>query len=172
MTAKLTRRGFLNLTAATAGLTALAACVTAPSEQAAPEDEGVTIQFWIFWGQPGRIADQILADPGLPEYMGNNTLDFRTGVASEAYLAAIAAGTPPDIGALGFYLDFMARDVVVEVTDYVAASSVINEEDYIATNWQHDPLRRSPKGCSGYRRFRTTWILLQCTHGSRCGFGP
>ncbi len=136
MTTKLTRRGFLNLTAATAGLTALAACVTAPSEQASPEEEAVTIQFWLFWGQPGRIADQILADPGLAEYMGNNTLDFRTGVASEAYLAAIAAGTPPDIGALGFYLDFMARDVVDEVTDYVAASSVIKKDDFIPTNWE------------------------------------
>lgn len=136
MTTKLTRRGFLNLTAATAGLTALAACVTAPLELGAPEEEAVTIQFWLFWGQPGRIADQILADPGLAEHMGNNTLDFRTGVASEAYLAAIAAGTPPDIGALGFYLDFMARDVVDEVTDYVAASSVIKKDDFIPANWE------------------------------------
>ncbi len=136
MTAKLTRRGFLHLAAATAGLTTLAACTIAPSEQAAPEAEGVTVQFWIFWGQPGRIADQILADPGLVEYMGNNTLDFRTGVANEARLAAIAAGTPPDIGALGYYLDFMARGVVDDLTDFIAASSVINEEDFIATNWE------------------------------------
>ncbi len=136
MTAKLTRRGFLNLAAATAGLTALAACATVPTAQTAPEAEGVTVQFWIFWGQPGRIADQILADPGLAEYMGNNTLDFRTGVANEARLAAIAAGTPPDIGALGYYLDFMARDVVDDLTDFIAASSVINEEDFIATNWE------------------------------------
>ncbi len=172
MTARLTRRGFLNLTAATAGLTALAACVVVPPEQAATAEEGVTVQFWIFWGQPGRIADQILADPGLPEYMGNNNLDFRTGVASEAYLAAIAGGTPPDIGALGYYLDFMARDVVVEVTDYVAASSVINEEDYIATNWQMTHYEGVQKGVPAIEGFVRRGFYYNARMVEEAGLDP
>ncbi len=135
-----TRRDFLRVAGTAGGLAALAAC--APTAPAAGEvagavvEEGVTVNFWIFWGQPGRIADQLLATPELEELMGPNTLEFRTSVAREARLAAIAAGTPPDIGALGNYLDFMARGVVVPLDDYIAASTMINAEDFIPGNWE------------------------------------
>ncbi len=138
MTKQLTRRGFLRLSAAASGIAALAACA-APAVDGtgeAPAAEGVTVNFWIFWGQPGRIAEELLATPELPELMGNNTLEFRTAVAQEARLAAVAAGTPPDIGALGNYLDFMARGVVVPLDDYIAASDMINQDDFIPGNWE------------------------------------
>lgn len=172
MTSKLTRRGFLNLATATAGLTALAACVPAPAGQAAPEEEGVTVQFWIFWGQPGRIADQIMADPNLPDYMGDNTLEFRTGVANEARLAAVAGGTPPDIGALGYYLDFMARDVVVEVTDYVAASSVISEDQFIETNWQQTHYEGVQKGIPAIEGFVRRGFFYNAGMVAEAGLDP
>lgn len=137
---KLTRRGFLRLTAAASGVAALAACApgAAPAESDAGTAmaEGVTVNFWIFWGQPGRISEELLATPELAELMGPNQLEFRTAVAQEARLAAVAAGTPPDIGALANYLDFMARGVVVPLDDYVAASTMINQEDFIPGNWE------------------------------------
>ncbi len=172
MASKLTRRGFLNLATVTAGLTALAACAPAPSGQAGSEEEGVTVQFWIFWNQPGRIADQIMADPALPDYMGDNTLEFRTGVANEARLAAVAAGTPPDIGALGFYLDFMARDVVVELTDYIAASSVINEEDFIETNWQQTHYEGVQKGVPAIEGFVRRGFFYNAGMVAEAGLDP
>ncbi len=156
MTTKLTRRGFLGLAAASASLAALSACAgAAPADSAAgePAEEGVTVNFWIFWGQPGRIADQIMADPSLPDYMGNNTLEFRTAVAQEARLAAVAAGTPPDIGALGNYLDFMARGVVIDLSDYIAASNIINEEDFIEANWAMIQYQGVPYGVPAIEGF-------------------
>lgn len=136
---QLTRRGFLQLAAVAGGTAALAACAApggSDTGAAEPMAEGVTVNFWIFWGQPGRIAEELMATPELPELMGNNTLEFRTSVAQEARLAAVAAGTPPDIGALGNYLDFMARGVVVPLDDYIAGSDMINQEDFIAGNWE------------------------------------
>ena len=135
----LTRRNFLRATAAAGGLAAAAACAPgAPAASGAAEApaEGVTVNFWIFWGQPGRIQDELLATPELAELMGPNQLEFRTSVAQEARLAAVAAGTPPDIGALGNYLDFMARGVVVPLDDYVAASDAISPENFIEVNWE------------------------------------
>lgn len=137
MSSRLTRRGFLGLAAASASLVALSACEpVAPAASSEDEmAEGVKVHFGLNWSNSARILDQLLADPNLPDFMGDNTLEIRTSIGTEAVLAAVASGTPPDIGAIGHYVDFMARDVVVEVTDHVAASSIINEEDFIETNW-------------------------------------
>ncbi|MEM7031541.1 MAG: substrate-binding domain-containing protein [Chloroflexota bacterium] len=137
------RRDFLRGASVATAAGVLAACAPAGSTGSAsdagggdaPSAEAQTVSFWIFWTQPGKIADQLLATSELEELMGGNTLDFKTGVNQEARLTAIAGGTPPDIGALGDYTDFMARGVVDPLDDYVATSSVINEEDFLGTNW-------------------------------------
>lgn len=68
--------------------------------------------------------------------MGGNTVDFKTGVDREARLTAVAGGTPPDIGILGEYLDFMSRGVVVPLDDYIAASDIVSEDKFIPGNWE------------------------------------
>lgn len=171
----LTRRDFLRVAGATGGLAALAACTTAmPAGGDAGEAaaEGVTVNFWIFWGQPGRIADQLLATPELAELMGNNTLEFRTSVAQEARLAAIAAGTPPDIGALGNYLDFMARGVVVPLDDYVAASDIINEEDFIPANWAMVKYQGTIYGVPGIEGFVRRGLFYNTKLVAEAGLDP
>jgi maltose-binding protein MalE len=140
--AGLSRRTFLAGLSALGVGAVLAACAPAatPSqapaaEGDAPSAEGVTVAFWIFWTQPGKIAEQLLATPELAELMGDNQLDFKTGVNEEARITAVAGGTPPDIGALGFYLDFMSRGVVIPLDDYVASSEIISPDKFIPGNW-------------------------------------
>ncbi len=145
----LNRRSFLRGAGMLAAGGLLAACApAAPAGEAqpaasggeaaaAPAVEGKTISFWVFWSQPGNIADQMLADPGLESYIGaGNKIDFKSGVNQEARLTAVAGGTPPDIGILGNYLDFMARGAVIPLDDYIGASSVISQDKFIPGNWE------------------------------------
>lgn len=101
----------------------------------APSEEGKVIDFWVFWTQPGRIADQLLATPELEELLDGNTLEFKSGVDQDARLTAVAGGTPPSIGILGNYLDFMARDVVIPLDGYIETSDIISPENFIPGNW-------------------------------------
>jgi ABC-type glycerol-3-phosphate transport system substrate-binding protein len=163
----LSRRDFLRgaTLATAAGL--MAACVpaTAPTQpstaseasdaqEAAPAAEGKTISYWVFWGSPGGIAEELLADPDLGSYIGEgNTLDFKSGVNQEARLTAVAGGTPPDVGILGNYLDFMARGVVVPIEDYIATSDVISQDKFIAGNWEVIQYQGTVYGVPGFECF-------------------
>lgn len=143
-TGLLSRRSFLRSIGAVSVGAMLAACAApggAPQQagtggEAAPAKEGVVIQHWIFWTQPEKIKDQLLATDSLKTALGDNTLDFKTGVNPEATLAAVAGGTPPDIGALNYYLDFMYKGVVMPLDDYIASSTVISKDKFIPGNWE------------------------------------
>lgn len=136
----ISRRTFLQGMAAVGAGSLVAACAPSadPGSGAADSasEEGKVIDFWIFWTQPGRIADQLLATPELEELLGGNTLDFKTGVDQEARLTAVAGGTPPSIGALGSYLDFMSRDVVIPLDGYIETSNIISPDNFIPGNWE------------------------------------
>ncbi|MEZ4868606.1 MAG: extracellular solute-binding protein [Caldilineaceae bacterium] len=139
----MSRRAFLQGVGVVGIGGALAACATVPGGsntaaggENAPAAEGKTIQFWVFWGQPGVIAEQILADEALQSALNGNKLDFRTGVNEEARLTAVAGGLPPDIGALSNYQSFMATGVVMPLDDYIATSDVISQDKFIEANWQ------------------------------------
>ncbi len=98
--------------------------------------EGVEIQYWAFWTQLGNVKEQFEATEELQAALGDNTWDFRTGVDQEARLTAVAAGTPPDIGALSNYFDFMTRGAVIPLDDYIEASDVVSEDKFIPGNWE------------------------------------
>ncbi|GIV78092.1 MAG: ABC transporter substrate-binding protein [Litorilinea sp.] len=146
----LSRRAFLRGLSALGVGAALAACApsaapesgtTAGGSGEAPSKEGVTIQYWVFWSQLGALKEAFEQTEEWQEAMGDNTWEFRSGIEQEARLTAVAAGTPPDIGALGNYLDFMIRGVVIPLDDYVEASDIIDPEQFIASNWdvcQHE----------------------------------
>ena len=158
MNKKLSRRDFLRMgTLTTAGLVA-AACAQqapapaeqpaeeAPAEEAAaeeepqaeaPAEEGVTVQYWFGWGgtYAGQTWDALRETDEFAEAIGNNTLETK-GSASEAITTAAAAGAPPDGASNVQYLDFMARDVLIPIDDWVAASSTIQKDDYLELNWK------------------------------------
>ena len=140
----LSRRTFLR-GAGTVGVGALLAACAAPGGapagqsaaggEAAPDVAGKEIKFYVFWGSPGAIAEDMLADPALESYIGTgNTIDFKSGFNQEAILTAVASGTPPDIGIWNNYLDFMARGVAIPLDDYIATSDKISADKFIPGN--------------------------------------
>ena len=112
----LSRRNFLR-GVGTVGVGAVLAACSAPGGtpstttggETAPDAAGKTIKFYVFWGSPGAIAEDLLADPALESYIGTgNQIDFKADFTAEARLTAVASGTPPDIGIWGTYLDYGA----------------------------------------------------------------
>lgn len=105
------------------------------SEPAQPE--GTLIQYWVGWGgsYAGQTWDLLKETDEFKEALGNNEFEIKGSVATEAFLTAIAAGTPPDGAANIQYLDYMARGVCRAIDDYVAASTVLKKEDYLADSW-------------------------------------
>jgi multiple sugar transport system substrate-binding protein len=130
---KLSRREFLRTGALAAGGAALAGAI--PSALAAPPaQEGVTITFWAFWSQYQQVIDAVLEE--MNAYIAPNTVEVTTGVnAEQAFLPAVAAGTPPDIGTGHHYVDYMSNAQVVPIDDLVAASDVVQKQFYAEANW-------------------------------------
>lgn len=170
----LSRRTFLQSMAAVGAGSLLAACAPAatPDGGGGASDEPKTVSFWIFWTQPGKIADQLLETEELEQLMGGNQLDFKTGVDQEARLAAIAGGNPPDIGALGNYTDFMARGVLDPLDDYVAASDVINEEDFIEANWSQTQYEGAMYGIPAIEGFVRRALYYNAKMVEEAGLDP
>lgn len=158
----LSRRSFLRGVGTLGAGMLLAACAApgtpgqqaAPGGEAAPSAEGKEIKFYVFWSQPGNIAEELLADPALESFIGaGNTLDFKYGFNTEARLTAVAGGTPPDIGIWGSYLDFMSRDVVVPLDDYVATSDTLSADKFIPGNWDVVQYKGNVYGIPGFECF-------------------
>lgn len=142
----LSRRDFLRAMSALGAGSVLAACVpAAPSpstggateeqEAAAPAAEGVKLQLWAFWTQLGKVEEKFRQTEELKQALGNNTVEFRFGFEREAFLAAVAGGTPPDAGTQWGYIDFMSRGAAIPLDDYIAASTVISPDKFIEGNW-------------------------------------
>ncbi len=157
----LSRRNFLR-GVGTVGAGALIAACSSPGStpsastggEAAPDAAGKTIKFYVFWGSPGAIAEELLADPALESYIGTgNQIDFKADFTAEARLTAVASGTPPDIGIWGSYLDFMARGAVIALDDYIAASSVISPDKFIPGNWDVIQYQGKVYGIPGFECF-------------------
>ncbi|MCB9149225.1 MAG: extracellular solute-binding protein [Caldilineaceae bacterium] len=158
----LSRRDFLRGLSALSVSGLLAACSPAgtPSGSEAEggdtgaSQEGKTISYWVFWGSPGAIADELLADPELGKYIGEgNTIDFKSGVDQQARLTAVAGGTPPDVGILGEYLDFMSRGVVDPLDSYIETSEVISQDKFIPGNWEVIQYQGTVYGIPGFECF-------------------
>ncbi len=152
----LNRRDFLKTASAVAAGGLLAACGGAPATEApkaeapkaeAPKAEakptavpaaaeGVTVQYWFSWGESYAVKtwDALKALPELKDVLGNNKLEVK-GSAGDAITTAVAGGTPPDGASNVQYLDYMARGVLVPITDWVAASKIVKKESYLEGTW-------------------------------------
>jgi len=151
---KLSRREFLRLSALTSAAATLAACggqEAAPEEEmaespagesaespaeAAPAAEGVTTTWWYAWGNLPPAVDRMVETDEFKEWMGGDTLEHKGSVESEALLAAVAAGTPPDGGSNFDYPSLWSRGAVLPVNDMVETSSMVKEDDIIPALWE------------------------------------
>ncbi len=148
---RLSRRQFLYGTALVAAGGVLAACTPTatpttaakPAEQkpaaptAAPAaKEPKLIKYHIFWNQPQVWEEPFrkTAEWQAIEAKGYK-IEFGTGRGGDAGRTAVAAGTPPDVGDLGPQFDFALGGKLMDLTDYVAASSVIKPDLYFKPNW-------------------------------------
>lgn len=140
----LSRRAFLRMTSLAAAGAALAACIpqgnsapAASSDGAAPAAENATVQYWTGWGgdYAGKSWDDIRALPAFQELMGSNQIEIKVLSGEEALLTAVAGGTPPEGSSNINYLDYMARDVLVPIADWVANSELIREDAYLPGTW-------------------------------------
>lgn len=153
-TKTLTRRSFLRLSATTSAAVALAACAQAPVPAPAPaaatevpkpaeqataapaEAKPVTLQYWFGWG--GSFADALNAAIATDEFkqmLPGVTVEGVPSSGDEKFLAAVAAGTPPDGVSNVSYPELIARGAATPVTDWVNTSTVIKKDDIFQSTW-------------------------------------
>jgi maltose-binding protein MalE len=160
----LSRRDFLRTASLFTAAGVLAACTGAPTQQvqqpaaeqpaeaaateeaaaaeeagaAAPAGDAITVQYWFGWGgnYAGNAWDTMKGLDKFKEVVGENiTLEPSGSSGGEKLLTAVAAGTPPDGASNVQYLDYMARGVLVPIDDWVAASSIVQQDKYLEGSW-------------------------------------
>jgi maltose-binding protein MalE len=147
MAKKLSRRDFLRGVSFVAAGSVLAACApqaaptsapaaVQPTEAPQPAAAPKSITYWCQWsGTYPKGVEEMMKTPEWKQYMGDTTVEVKSAVTEDALLTSIAGGTPPDTAANYNYLDYMARDVLRPVDDYVAASKNIKKADFFDGNW-------------------------------------
>lgn len=138
----ISRRQFLQWGAMTAGAVALAACAPSAAPSAAPSGESAapaaapaTVQYWYAWGNLDPAMEKILATEEFQAHMGGATVEYKGSTNSEALLTAVAAGTPPDGASNYSYVELFTRGATIDVTDMVAASTIIDGDDILEGLW-------------------------------------
>lgn len=142
----LTRRDFLRVSAAAAGL-ALAACApaAAPSTEPgaggdAPAAESTQIAYWTFWADRwGEFQQQIVDSYNAENSDGIQVemLIVPWGELPTKLLTAVSAGNPPDFSIIGRgeVVEWAVREGVLPLDDYITASSEVKPEDWFEVAW-------------------------------------
>lgn len=155
----LSRRDFLRVVSlATAG-SVLAACApkmlpsAEPTQaagnatQAPPEPTPTEVPaassashvvYWTGWPDTtyGKIWEALKEQDELKEFLAalNITLEVRY-MPEEGLLTALAGGVGPDGGACYNYMDYMSRDVLTPLDDYITSSQVVKKADFLEPAW-------------------------------------
>jgi len=153
-TKTLTRRSFLRFSATTSAAMALAACAQAPAPAPAPaaateapkpaeqataapaEAKPVTLQYWFSWGSSfDEALKAAIATDEFKQMLPGVTVETVPSSGQEKFLAAVAAGTPPDGVSNVSYPELIARGVALAVTDWINTSTVIKKDDIFQSTW-------------------------------------
>lgn len=94
------------------------------------------IQWWVGWGELVPIFDSFKQMEKYKELLGDQDVEMKPSITDEVLFTALAAGTPPDIASNIAYLDVFARDVCIDIRDWVAKSTIIKQEKFIQGNWE------------------------------------
>lgn len=127
---------------------ALTACAVTPAPQvvteatpaqgepAAAAAQPVNLDFWYIWGgDGGKAMEQVSAV--FAERNPHITMHPLTigGAILDKTIAAYAAGAPPDIVDLILCAPLAARGALVTIDDFIATSTVFDEENYFSGQW-------------------------------------
>jgi multiple sugar transport system substrate-binding protein len=164
------RRRFLRAAGMTAAGAALAACApppqaaapaaapaaaepakkeVAPTAAAAAPAAGATVQWWVGWGNLTPAVESLQKTDEFKAALGGNTFEFKPSVNAEGMLTAIAGGTPPDGASNVDYVQFMAKGTCRDISDWVATSSIVKKELFLADPWANGQWQGKQYGLPG-----------------------
>lgn len=177
MSKQLSRRALLRAGLLTAAGATLAACAgAAPAAPAAPAAEapkaaapaaaepakavepttapaavaGAPVSMWFGWGNIQPAMETIVKSPEFKAMLGSSTFEFKTSVNGEAWLTALAGGTPPDAGSgTDQYVQWMAKGSLNEISNMVKASSKVNKELFLPDPWTNGGWQGKQYGLPG-----------------------
>ena len=169
---QLTRRDFIRVGGLSAGALVLASCggqqaadpgetveetaseEEAPDEvEAPPAEEAGVIKWWYAWGNLDAATEKIVELDSFKEHIGNNVMEYTSGISNEEVLTALAGGDPPDGGSNIDYPNLWARGVLIPVDDMIKASELIDQEDILKPLWDsgiYDGQMIGVPGLEGY----------------------
>ena len=135
----LSRRRFLQWSAVGIGGAAFAACAApaapaaAPEEAEMPAEEIITIAWWHQWGgTTGMAAMEGVAAAFNEEDRNVKVERLHVTEMNDKLLAAIAGGTPPDVGVCCVqYAELFSRGAVMPIDDRIDNSDVVNRDDFV-----------------------------------------
>ena len=136
----ISRRDFLRTTGLVAGTAALAACAVPGAAPAggngdAMASEPKTIEFVSGWGGALKPFEEIAQLDGFKALAGEDTVFNVRLVGLEDLAAALAAGDTPDGGSNIDYPGHWARGIVLDCTDYVNGSEIIDPSGVLEPVW-------------------------------------
>ena len=138
----ISRRQFLQWSAMSAGVVALAACAPAGAPAAAPSGDGAApaaapgaVSYWYSWGNLDPAMALIVDTPEFKEHMGDITFEAKGSVTQDVILTSIAAGTPPDGGSNYNYVEMFTRGATIDVSEMVNASTIVKGDDILEGLW-------------------------------------
>ena len=158
------RRRFLQLSAVGVSGAALAACAAPAGAPAASdgdgmaEDDVVTISWWHAWGgTTGMAAMEGVAAAFNEEDRKVKVERLHVTEMNDKLLAAIAGGTPPDVGVCCVqYAELYSRGAVMAIDDQIDNSDVIGRDDFVPGCWSRCNGRVRRTACPASRRVRAT----------------
>ena len=135
----LSRRRFLQWGAVGIGGAAIAACAAPAAPAAAPEEaemaaeETVTISWWHQWGgTTGMAAMEGVAAAFNEEDRNVKVERLHVTEMNDKLLAAIAGGTPPDVGVCCVqYAELCSRGAVMPIDDRIDNSDVVGRDVFV-----------------------------------------
>lgn len=182
---RLSRRDFLRgatFAAAAGFVTACAPAAGGPAAGTASEggaaapsaDEDITLQYWVNWGGSYGIQtwDVLKESDKYAEMMGDVKIEVLPSAGDEKILTSVAAGTPPDGASNVQYLDFMARGVLVPIDDWIAQSSLIQEDKFLEGTWKDGGFEGVMYGVPANEGFLRYALNYNAEHVSEAGLDP
>lgn len=181
---QLSRRSFLRGATFVTAAGFIAACAptgsgggaeTASDGADAPSaDEEIVLQYWVNWGGTYGIQtwEALKASSKYAEMMGDIKIEVLPSAGDEKILTSVAAGSPPDGASNVQYLDFMARDVLVPIDDWIEASDIISKDIYLDGSWNDGGFEGTMYGVPANEGFLRYALNYNAEHVSAAGLDP